>query len=210
MIDSIDNLIQLTVLGACLITAALHAVSSGRREWILLSLFYGSSFAGTLYWVIYLALYYFETPFNSFIADLSWDTSTYFLILLILYIKGRKEPKSLPAPMVLIPLFTAAMCAYYATFGSVFSNIVSMVLMTALMWNTAAGLALIRDGSEKQKRYELFYIACLLFFLNEYALWTASCISSDSPLLNLYYVFDTLLSACYMLFIPAMRKAVGR
>ncbi len=209
MIDNIDNVLQVTVVGLCAVISFVHAVMSrGKREWILLGLFYGAAFAGTLYWLIYLALYEEGDPYNPFIAYLSWNTSYYFLILDLLYIKGGKILK-LPAPfMLMIPAFTVGMFAYYITFGSVISNFITLVLMTILIWNAVDGRILIRNGQEPDGSKTLFYQAVLLFCTDEYLLWTASCIWEGDDITNPYYLFDVLLSLCYMFFIPAMRKAV--
>ena len=53
----------------------------------------------------------------------------------------------------------------------------------------------------------LFFIT-ILFCLTEYALWTSSCFWMGDTIANVYYWFDLLLSVTFVLFLPALRKAV--
>ena len=209
MIDNIDNVIQVTAVGICGVISFARAISSRKREWLLLGLFYAAAFAGTLYWMIYAGLYEEKTPYDPFIAYLSWYTSYYFLILVLLYIKGGKLLKLPPPFMLYVPAFTVGMFAYYITFGSVLSNFITLVLMTILIWNAVDGQLLIRGGEEPDKNKGPFYQMVLIFCTAEYLLWTASCIWSGDTITNPYYVFDMALSVCYVLFVPAMRKAAG-
>ena len=112
-----------------------------------------------------------------------------------------------PFQLYLIPVFTIAMCAYYMTFGSFFSNLIVAMLMTVIMWNAAEGLIRVKkqeEGAEKRWLYTMSFLFCIV----EYAMWTSSCIWEGNTILYPYYWFDFLLSICFVLFIPAVRKMV--
>ena len=112
-----------------------------------------------------------------------------------------------PIMLYLIPAFTIAMCAYYMSFGDYVSNLAVAVLMTVIMWNAAKGLIRVRKQEEGAEKLGL-YMMSLLFGIVEYAMWTSSCIWEGNTILYPYYWFDFLLSICFVLFIPAVRKMV--
>ena len=207
MIEQIDNFLQIILAGACTAYSAYRAVASGRREWILLGLFSGAFFFGDLYYTLNLILYE-ETYADSNIPYLCWYTSFYFMILLILYIKGDKSDKKTPAIMSLIPVFTAGMCAFFILKGDVLSNLISFVLMTLLLWNAADGLQMLRSCTIEQQPVKRIYLVTFLFCFAEYALWTSSCFWMGDTIFNPYFWFDTLISVCFVLYILAFRKAV--
>ena len=105
--------------------------------------------------------------------------------------------------MYLIPLFTVAMAIYYMQYGSYLSNIIYAVLMSLLLWNAIEGL--LCTGSEKNR---FLYAVTLLYCINSYAMWTASCIWEGDTLANPYFWFDFLMSICFLLYLPALRKVV--
>ena len=206
MIEALDNGIQLILTGMCSFIAFYLAMHAHRREWLLLGLFSVTFFLGDLYWTLYY-LFYAETPFYAFISNLSWDTSYLFLAILLQLVKGKRREGKVPARLFVIPVFTVSMCIYYMTFGSFFSNIAVAILMTFIMWSAAEGLIGIkREEAGAEKRW--LYMMSLVFCIVEYAMWTASCIWEGDTILYPYYWFDFLLSVCFILFIPAVRKLV--
>ena len=82
MIESVENALQLLVTGICAVISAYKAVAFRSRTWALLLLFSGAFFLGDLYWLLFM-LFYGETPYYSYIPDLSWYTSYLFLFLLL-------------------------------------------------------------------------------------------------------------------------------
>lgn len=206
MIETLDNSIQLILTGLCSMIAFVRAVQVQRREWLLLGLFFVTFFLGDLYWTLYY-IFYSRTLVYSFIPNLSWYTSYLFLAILLLLVKDKKEEDKAPIMLYLIPAFTIAMCAYYMTFGDYVSNLAVAVLMTVIMWNAAKGLIRVRkqeEGAEKLGLYMMSFLFCIV----EYAMWTSSCIWEGNTILYPYYWFDFLLSICFILFIPAVRKMV--
>ena len=209
MIENTDNIIQIICTGLCTFYSVYRAVFSGRREWVLLGLFSGAFFLGDVYYLLYLNLYA-DSSFDSNIPYLCWYTSYYFMILLILYIKDTELIKRPPAYMFLIPVFTGGMCLFFISKGDVISNLITFLLMTIMMWHSASGLKLLELKGDQQNPKKWIYIATIFFCILEYALWTASCFWTGDRITNLYFWFDIMISANFILFAAAMRKAVDR
>ena len=207
MIESIENGIQLLLTGFVVILSVIRALRSRRREWTLLALFAGSYFLGDLYWLLFL-LFYGSTPRLSYVPDMSWYASFLFLFLLLFY-SGEKRKRIKNKLLWLIPVFTIGMCIFYMQWGAYVSNLIYAVLMTLILWRIIEGLLFIKqDEGDKSLRW--LYLAALLFCVLEYGMWTVSCFFESGSLLTPYFWLDVLLSVAFLLFIPAVRKAVDR
>ena len=205
MIEIVENAIQLGTTGLCTVLALFHAARSGKRAWLLLALASGVYFLGDLYWLLFL-VFYGMTPRDTYIPYLSWYAFYVFLLLLLLEVRGLRPAVPHSRALWLIPLFTAGMAAFYLQWGDWVGNITAAVLMSLLLWHTADCLLLWRGNAAADKRH--FALALLAFCAAEYAAWTSSCFWMGDTLGNPYFWFDTLLSFCFLLFPPALRKAV--
>lgn len=233
MTESLINIFQLIISGTCAGIALCKAVRSGSRIWILMGLFSGLFFMGDLYWQLFL-LFYDMTPPYSYIPYMSWYASYLFLLLLLIELRGGVRKR--PVPRVLIPVmaFTLPLCIFFMSFGDYISNIISLILMSMLIYRSADGLLSCRaaersgtggkcgasekcdeggspgvsgrlgTGDSSDPDGKPVYRAVLFFCACEYGSWTASCFSS-----NIYYLFDILLSLCIIILILAVNKAAG-
>lgn len=225
MIEIIDNIIQLISTGLVTAISMYRSVRFKSQAWNMLGLFSGVYCLGLSYWLLFL-LFYRHTPHYSIIQYISWYSSYLFLMLLIIYIREVSSGKdtfpvkpgaeirlivqSIRPWIWLIPVFTAGMCIFFMQYGAILSNIIAAVLMTGLLWHSVAGLLSSDEEGSEQSRHRMLYLVTLLFCLTEYALWTASCFFTGDSLANPYYWIDTFLSIVFLMFIPALRKAVGR
>lgn len=225
MIETVINLIQLVLTGTCAYIALYRAVRQKARSWALLSLFLGIFFLGDLYWQLFLVFYH-TTPQYTSISELSWYTSYLFLLLLAIYVRteicGHRMPSVREcgglagwarrfSPLLwCVPVFTIGMCIFFMQRGDYFSNILAAVLMTGLLWHALSGLLSLRKAPSPQGDQKMFFVVVLLFCLTEYALWTSSCFWTGNTIANVYYWFDLLLSLIFVLFLPALGKAVAR
>ena len=213
--------------GLCAAIALWNAHLSHKRTWVLLGLAALIFFFGDLYWQFYL-VFYGHTPQYSHIPYYSWYAYYVFLLLLIQALRDdRRICKS--RFLFIIPLFTVGMCLFYMQWGDYVSNIISCFLMTFLLMNTSDGLTYIYSKKYKARWAEddiyaaagasaqgersagMFYIVVLLACLAEYGAWTSSVFfwQNYDSLANPDYWFDTMTSVAFLLFIPALRKAVG-
>jgi hypothetical protein len=83
MTEIVENTIQLVMTGACSGIAVYRAVRDNERAWALFALFSGIYCLGDLYWLLYL-LFFGNTPQHYSVADMSWNASYLFLLLLIM------------------------------------------------------------------------------------------------------------------------------
>ena len=118
--------------------------------------------------------------------------------------------KSLSLRQLFIPAFTIGMCIFYMQWGDYLSNMITAVLMMGLIWHAFYGLKVLRGRPRQENERRMLFLVTLLFCGTEYALWTSSCFWMGETVLNIYYWFDILLSVSFVLFLPALRKAVGR
>jgi hypothetical protein len=208
VIETVVNIIQLIITGACSGIALFNAVRTEHRAWTLVGLFSGIFFMGDLYWLLFL-LFYGETPPYSFIPYMSWYASYLFMLLLLVTIKGGIRRR--PVRRILIPvmLFTVSMCLYYMTFGDYIGNIICMLLMSMLIYHSADGLINHTEQVTEGNNRSIFE-ATLFFCFAEYGSWTVSCFSEGRAVRDLYYLFDLLLSLSFILIVLAARKAVDR
>lgn len=198
----------LVLTAACTGIALYHAWKTKERAWAFLGLFSGIFFLGDLYWLLFL-VFYNKTPQFTNISDLSWDTSYLFLLLLLLYLGGGLKETLWPQLrrywfLWCVPVFTIGMCVFFITRGEILNNIIIAILMTLLITQAVSGLL------EQQRERRMLYIIALLFCLLEYALWVSSCFWMGETIANVYYWFDLILSVSFVLFLPALRKAVGK
>lgn len=181
------------------------------RAWILLSLFAGVFFLGDLYWLLYL-VFYDSTPLYSYVSDLSWDASYLFLMILLILIREdnglRHWDNRHRRCFWIVPVFTVGMCVFYMQRGDFVTNIVVAILMTGLIWHALDGLLFLRSAQGDSGSRRMLYLVTLLFCFAEYGLWTSSCFWAGDAIVNVYFWFDFLLSFTFLLFLPALRKAV--
>lgn len=213
MVETVDNLVQLILTGLCAASALAFGARSKSHAWILLGLFAGVFFLGDLYWLLYL-LFYDKTPTTFYVSEFSWYASLLFLMMLLLYIRQEAGLFNVSSRFRrlfwVIPIFTAGMCAFYMTHGDYLVNLISAFLMTGLIWHSIDGLLSLRGESPERSGRKYLYYVTLLFCFAEYGLWTSSCFWIGDTLANVYFWFDLLLSITFVLFLPALRKAVRR
>ena len=213
MIETIENGIQLVTTGICTAVALRKGILLQSRAWIMLTLASGVFFLGDLYWELFLILYG-KTPEYSYIPYLSWYAAYLFLLLLLYDLRDKNDERHRSRILWIIPVFTVGMCIFYLQWGDWVGNIITALLMCLLIWNAVEGLLSIRaqkaDHPETKCKKVWIYILVLLFCLEEYGAWTASCFWTDVTLMNPYFWFDIMLSAMFLLFPAALGKAVDR
>ena len=204
-IESIENLIQLGMLGVCAIISMQYYYSTKRHEWAMLFLAAFVYFLGDLYLQLYI-IFFGETPYYSHIPYFSWYASYIFLILLILEFRGKDRIKIKSPIMWLIPAFTALMAVFFMLQGDYVSNIICAAIMSVLIWQAIEGF--ITAPAEKKDSGRLLYIAVLALCITEYTSWTVSSLWSVDSITDPYFWTDSFLSLIF-LFLPfALRKAV--
>ena len=203
MVYSIENAFQLIVLLVGSVTAIWYAVKKQKKVWLLLALFFGCWVFDDLYWLL-IWIFYGSTPSIGVLSDLCWYASYIFLYLLL--IEAAPPEKSVKKSLWpwFGPLFTIAMAFFYMQWGDELNNLLYGIFIGLVMF---AAIRRLTDGEYRKVRS--LALVTLIFCLLEYCMWTASCFFKEDTLVNPYYWFDFLLTVSFLLFLPAVRKAVA-
>ena len=207
MNEIIENFIQMICTAICTLICVRRVKETGDHAWIMLGLSSFVYFLGDLYWQLYM-MFYGESPYYSYVPYLGWYAGYFFLILMLIEIRGERVLRSGKKILWLIPVFTTGMCIFYLQWGDIVGNIVSVLLMTPLIWIPAEGLLLVHEGLTDRNENKYIYLAVLFFCAAEYSSWTASCYMDNETITNVYFMFDTLISVSFLLLPPALKKAV--
>jgi len=200
MIESIDNYIQLVILGICTGVTMYKAITGQTRSWILITLFYGAFFFGSLYWELFY-MFKGDTPAKFYVAEFSWYVSYMFLFL---FLRRKNSEMTIGVCRLkwLIPIFAGTLSIYYMTFGQIISNIISALLMSLIGMEAVKGLYF---GSKQMRPV---HIITLIFFFLEHCLWTSSCLFEDVSIFNPYYHIDIMISLSLLIMLFAVGKAL--
>ena len=204
LIEQLENIFQLVSLVILTGLTIYKSVTTHKRIWGLLSMFYATASLGNIYWFLYM-MFYQQTPYYSFIPDFCWIAAVLFMAVLLLQIKDGEWNWRENRLLWPVPVLTAGMAIFFMQWGEYLTNTAYAVAMTVLLYCGANGLFFSEKGSKKI----WLFVASLSFCLIEYGLWTVSCFSENSVFLNLYYLFDLLLTLAYISFYPATGKAAG-
>ena len=205
MVESIDNLVQFTVLVVCTFIAVKRAFEQRSRAWTLLAFFFGNFALDDLYLVLCL-LTVGSSSQLSVVSELSWYASYIFLYLLIRQVappEQRSEKHPLPW---MGPVFSFGMAVFFMPWGDIASNLIYGALMGLVMF--AAIRRII--NREQYSRARTLCLLALVLCLLEYTMWTVSCYYKGDDLTNPYYLFDLMITVSFPLFIGGTRKAVEK
>ena len=206
MIETLENLLQIVVLLTCSGVSLYRAVKYHSRTWLLALFFFGSWALGDIYWIICL-IFYAATPQISIVSDLSWYAAGLFLYLILIRTYPPEDIVTEGGRSLIPwigPAFAIAMAVFYMQWGEILSNTIYAGLMGLLLY---ASLSRLTDRDHRPGKRFLPAVI-LMSCLTEYALWTSSCFWSSDTFSNPYYWFDLILTLTFLLFIPAIRKAV--
>lgn len=198
--EVIDNIFQLTVLLLMALLSLGMALRHQKREFLILSLSYLCFSMGTLYFVLYLALY--GTPPQIFyVSEISWLASYLFsLSLLILRSETAKICFSWKA--ALCAAISAAASLLFQIFGPAWL----MMLLFALTVGAIAYISVFR--LEMLRTHSLLDAAQLVCVLLQISLYGVSLFFRDYTHFNFYFVVDLTLTACLVSLLPLLHREV--
>lgn len=208
MIEIVENAAQLALLLVCVGVAAVRVIREREERATMLFLFYTAYALGDLSWLLYL-LYTGHTPIVFYVSELSWYAAYLFLYLLLQLVSSPQERQLRHPALLAVPAFCVAMFAFYMSWGDLFGNVVSAVLMTLLMTHAIRGLIYLRARPGEAAR-RMLYVATLVFCAMEYGDWTTSCFWSGDTWANPYFISDCLLTISFVFFLPAYKRAVSK
>lgn len=202
MIERYENALQIIVLLVCSGISIYRAAVFRSRTWTISFFFFGSWALGDIYWLVCL-IFYDESPQISVVSDLSWYAAFVFLYLVLI---RTSPPQKQTHPLQWAgPVFAALMAVVFMTFGDILSNIIYAGLMGLLLYSSSGRLLNARHSDFPVCLPVMILTLCIL----EYGLWISSFFWYTGTLENVYYVIDTLVTVSFILFIPAIKKAVA-
>ena len=205
MIESVSDAIQLAVLVACFALALVRALAVRNAAWLELVCFFACMMLGNAYWFGYL-LVFGETPYYSYVSDLSWIAGYIFLLMLLVECDQCRGVVA-PVRVAWIPVIAcAACCAYYIVeSGYPLLNIADNGLMAALGFFAVRGLAAQSEGRDAKafSNNRAFYVAVLVFVAVEQADWISSTFLSPGPITGFapYIVTELFLTLSHALLL---------
>lgn len=210
MTESLDNGIQLAVLGICAGITIYKALMSKTREWAMLAIFFFGFFMGNLYWQLFLQ-FYGETPTVFYVSELNWYVADFFLFLLLRTVMAQQTlqmdmaaSKKLRIAGWIIAVFVSAMCIFYMQWGEYISNIIAAIMMGLIAFQSVKGIRFLPGFSKRR-----LCIWSFAFVVIEYALWTGSCFLEGDSWTNPYFWFDGALTVVFLLIFTAGMKELG-
>ena len=205
MIESVSDAIQLAVLAVCFALALVRALRTRDAAWLELTCFYACMLLGNAYWFGYLVVFG-ETPYYSYVSDLSWMAGYIFLLMLLI---ECDQCRGIVAPVraAWIPVVVCvACCAYYIVeSGYPLLNIVDNGLMAALGFFAVRGLAARPEGccAKAFSHNVAFHVAVLVFVAVEQADWISSTFLNPGPITGFvpYIVTELFLTLSFAVLL---------
>lgn len=198
--EVIDNLFQVTVLLICVVLSLWMAVRHREKQFLILALAYASFFMGTLYFVLYLAIFG-TVPQIFYVAEISWWASYLFSLSLQIV---RSERVS-----VRFSLLAAAGCICMAGAAVVFQIFGPAWLMVILFAATVGAISYIcifrLSRSELRTPFDALMLICVFL---QVSLYGVSMFYSDFTKFNFYFVVDLTLTVCFAGLLLLLHREV--
>ncbi len=209
MIEVAINIFQIIVLLIAFSISFREALSTHRREWSVAALFYAVYAMADIYWLLILHFYHRNSLF--YISDIGWYSGFLVIDVLIMMFCTDEERSLRSRILWIIPVFTLSMfCFFIYLKGDIPGNIVTLILMTMIMYRCSRGLIYINGGySEENKDRRMLYTLILIFCFVEYSMWAISCFWMGDTFTNPYFWFDIAQSFLMFMMIPAIRKGLA-
>lgn len=174
-------------------------ISGPRRSWAYAIIFYLSNLLSNYYWCIYMLVMGDYPNASSLLAYFGWNVA--FLILPFLQYRVRyKEEKGFFSICSLIPIpVNIIQFLIHIRYGGIFNNLwqdgFSTLSVCMAINSIAFYLKNKRNGAKKP------YVAAVivLYIFTEHVMWTSSCYSWPSEILNPYNYASVLDGLVYIL-----------
>lgn len=201
--EVIDNCFQVAVLACAGMAACVEALKHKDRRFLILALFYICVSMGTLYWVLYLAIFG-NVPQVFYVSEISWMAAYLFLLSFqMLRIDKARPFFSLPA--LFCALFTWVVILVFQIFGpaylvsAAFAGVISAIVYLAV-WKIR-----LRDGRR------LLDFCLLLCVVLQILVYVVSGFMKEFTHFNLYFAVDiTLTSSFAALLLLALQEVAEK
>ncbi len=127
---------------------------------------------------------------SEFVAYLGWNVGYLFVFFAILYMR-REGTKRFFHPLMLLPvLISIPRPVLYIKYGGVANNLWEVGITTAAAVLCMQDIVYSVKNKDKLKKFPRFSVILMLYIISNYGMWTASCFSRKSELLNPYLYFS--------------------
>ncbi len=199
--ELIDNLFQVAVLGGSACAAVALALRHRSRQLFILALAYACFCMGTLYFVLYLAVFG-TVPQIFYVAEISWIAS-YLFCLSLQILRNGGRPLRFSRPAALAAAAAAAGAMLCRIFGPSY-------LVTGLFALTAGAIAYLSAARLKAalpcRSTDALLLLCVALQLILYAV---SSLISDYTRFNLYFAIDITLTLSLAALLPLSVREVA-
>ncbi len=198
--ELLDNLGQVALLGGASVAAGALALRDRDRRCFILALAYACFAMGTLFYVLYLAIFG-RVPQVFYVSELSWLASYLFYLSLEILRAERQRVR-----FAGLPALGAAALAAASLRVRIFGPSWLMAGLFALTAGAIVYLALYRLRQGPGPRAVDAVLLCCVVL--QVALYAVSDFTRDYTRFNAYFAVDLLLTAAFLALLPLSRREV--
>ena len=201
--DYLENTLQLSMTIIMLLVCLFQYMSSKKRAWFYLVIFFLGTLVSTYHWTAYLFIMGESPNSSDAMIYIGWNVAFAVLLMLIWHLKTPEERRYFH-PLMLLPIpLNIYQLTMYLPYGAVNSTY-QVVVLTAVSVFSIQSILWHRKQHKKGTRGWLPSAAALVFVSCEFGMWTSSCL--EEPLSMLYYPFSMLASLSYALIVWAVSR----
>ena len=192
--ENFENIITLLCTMVGLLYCVFKYIELPRRGYRFLIAFFLASFLSEYYWTVYELIMRDYPDVSTFVAYLGWNVGYLFLLLAVFFMR-QEEAKRFFHPVILLPvLITIPQFFLFIRFGGILNNCWEVGITTLTMVFCMQELVYYLKNRENRKGFPYFSLLALVYLIASYGMWTSSCFSWSSELLNPYLYFSVLAS----------------
>ena len=204
-IEYVENIVQLLMNLIALLLCLFYYISSKRRGWFYCIAFFLCSLLSCYYWTSYQIIMGISPNVSDEMTYFGWNASYFVLFILLMHMKTPEERRYFH-PLMLLPVpLNIWQLTLYLPYGRLFNNVYSVALCTLLSCFSIQGFCWYVKKRNEGVPKPYVSLACFLFSLFEFCMWTSSCMYE--PFSELYYPFSILGSLNYLTLVWAIRQA---
>ena len=202
--DYLENTLQLILTIVMLLGSLFQYISSKKRGWVYLVLFFLGTLVSSYHWTAYLLIMGEVPNISDTMTYIGWNVAFAVLLLLIWRLKTPEEQRYFH-PLMLLPIpLNIYQLTLYLPFGGEVNSIYQVTILTAVACLSLQSILWHRRNKQKRTDKILPAIASLVFVFCEFGMWTSSCL--EEPISKLYFLFSILASLDYIFLLWSVRR----
>ena len=197
--EDFENIFLLlsTIVG--LLYCIFKYIETPRRGYRCLIGFFLANFLSEYYWTTYELIMRFYPDVSVFAAYLGWNIG-YVLLLVAVFFLRQEGAKRFFHPIILLPILTNIPQFFlYIRYGGLLNNLWEVTFTTVTMVFCLQELVYYLKNRNGRAAFPWFSLIVFLHLIVTYGMWTASCFTWPSELLNPYF-YCSILDAVICVF----------